>query len=738
MEVYTTEQGVRYRLYRDVHEFAGDLPRFPATYKSQRKKWIGLGAGMDIETTRVDDKAFMYHWQLSLGDMIILGRTWDQYDTLVYYLQRWLAKYEANIILWVANLGHEFSFLCNRYEWGKIFAREAHQPLTAWQDRIQYREALTLSGIGGLKNLAKNYTVTKKAVGDLDYNVLRNSKTPLTPKEEGYCINDVAILSEWGDYCLNRWIRGNKQFDRKIPLTATGICRDAVKAAAGKDLEKIVSKCRLDFPETAKEYNFVMMWLFRGGYTHANVFWVDEEIPDVIGADFTSSYPAVMVHVKHYPVGRFYPIDLRTDGVRIIDPKMEHLCVWMVVDLYDVDSKTLHHIESGHKILKAEGEQLDNGRLIRAKKLRVALTDVDYKIYTMFYTWSKIRIRFARGAKAGPLPSYLIKPLLDAYLTKCKLKQAGLDKTPEYANAKSIVNSFYGMTVTRLSFTDYTWTRETGWKPIPTDKTYYNLIKDQFLLPYYGIWITAWARYQLLRAVKLLDPDKEHYNVIYCDTDSIYMIGSPDNIAAIEQYNRDIEILNEELPPECADLGCFDWIDKAENHPTVTVAGLKAGSYEESICTDDKPAVYHFKTLGAKRYIKLDKAANHPTVTVAGLKAGSYEESICTDDKPAEPHFDITVEHFEDGEIVKETKYVTHDEFFRQFTARGGLLIDMYTSRKTTVKYSSKPYTCTIRGEEMHEEGGAAIIPISFVTHITEDFLNLVEYYQSQRRQRLW
>jgi hypothetical protein len=419
-----------------------------------------------------------------------------------------------------------------------------------------------------------------------------------------------------------------------------------------------------------------------------------------------------MVHVKHYPIGRFYSIDLRTDGVRIVDPKLEKLCVWMVVDLYDVDSKTLHHIESGHKILKAEGEQLDNGRLIRAKKLRVALTDVDYKIYCMYYTWSKIRIRFARGAKAGPLPDYLIKPLLDAYLTKCKLKQDGLDKTPEYANAKSIVNSFYGMTVTRLSFTDYTWTRENGWKPIQTDKSYENLIKDQFLLPYYGIWVTAWARYQLLRAVKLLDPDKEHYNVIYCDTDSIYMIGSPDNITAIDRYNQDIEILNEDLPPECSDLGCFDWIDKR--------------------------AVYHFKTLGAKRYIKLDKAANHPTVTVAGLKAGSYEESICTDVKPAEPHFDITVEHFEGGEIVKETKYVTHDEFFRQFTARGGLLIDMYTSRKTTVKYTSRPYSCTIRGEEMHEEGGAAIIPISYVSHISEDFLDLIEYYQSQRRQRLW
>lgn len=704
MEHYTTAQGVRYRLYRDVNEFAGSLPRFPATYRSQRRKWIGIGAGMDIETSRLGDHAYMYHWQLSLGDMIMLGRTWEQYDTLIYYLQKWLEKYDAALIMWVANLGHEFSFLCNRYEWGKIFAREAHQPLTAWQGNIQYREALTLSGIGGLKNLAKNYTVTKKAVGDLDYSKLRNSHDILNATEEGYCINDVAILSEWGDYCLNRWIRGNKRYDRKIPLTATGICRDACKQAAGDKLESIITQCRKDYPQSAKQYNFIMTWLFRGGFTHANIYWVDEKIDDVIGADFTSSYPAVMLH-NLYPLGKFYDIQLRTDGKRIIDDKLERLCCWMTVELHGVRPKTHHHIESSHKIIYADGASFDNGRLISADRIVVALTDVDYRIYCMFYDWDTIIIKEAHGAKKGRLPEYLTKPLIDAYLKKCDLKRQGLDKTPEYANAKSIVNSFYGMTVTRLCFIDYTWTREKGWKPIPTDRSYEKLIKDQFLLPWYGIWVTAHARYQLLRAVKMLDPDMQHDNVVYCDTDSIYMIASPDNISAITEYNEQIAALNADLPEPCSDLGCFDWIDDR--------------------------TLYRFKTLGAKRYVKVD-AHGHTTVTVAGLKAGSFEESISTIEEPEEEHFTIEVEHFVDGVQTKDKRYVTYDDFFRQFDRT--LLINQYISHKTTCKYSSKPYSDTINGEEMHEMGGAAIVPIPFALHIDEAFMDLVKEYQQKRR----
>lgn len=696
---YNTEQGVRYRIYNDVHEFAATLPKWPSVYHAQYQRWLRTAAAFDIETTRIGKRAYMYHWQFSYGDQIILGRTWQEYEHLCYYLQNYLAKYDAKLIVWVANLGHEFAFLCRRFQWGKVFARSSHQPLTAETGRLVYREALSLSGIGGLQQLAKQYTITKKAKGDLDYTKLRNSHTPLTPIETGYCIADVAILSEWGEYCFNRWIDISKKYDKKIPLTATGICRQAVKDAAGDDLDAIKREARLSYPKTAKEYNFVMLRLFRGGYTHANVYWSDEVVDNVIGADFTSSYPAVMLHPdKGYPIGRFFDIKLRTDGVHITDDKLDRLCCWMLVRFEHIQSRTMHSIESMHKIIRYKGAMEDNGRLMSADSILVAITEQDYKIYEMFYMWKSIKVYYARGCEKGQLPEYITKPLLDAYTRKCELKRQHLDGTPEYQQAKAIVNSYYGMTVQRLSFVDYTWTPEKDWEEMPTKRPYQSLIKDVFMSCWIGIWVTAHARYQLLSAVHRLDPDMRCNNVLYCDTDSIYMVASPDNIAVINQINAEIAEQNRGLPECCDDLGCFDWIDDR--------------------------TVYKFKTLGAKRYIKL-AADGHATVTVAGMRKGTFEDNIAQDDLPDEPHFAIQRDvHHEDGTVETVTRYCTEHAFFDSFEDH--LLLSMYISNKSTMLTTTKEYSDIVDGEEMHEMCGAAIYPIPFQIKMLPAYLDLI------------
>ena len=63
-------------------------------------------------------------------------------------------------------------------------------------DCVEFRDILMITG-GSLATLAKEYTNTQKLVGDLDYNVPRNYKTPLhsekiTDKDLQYCYNDVG------------------------------------------------------------------------------------------------------------------------------------------------------------------------------------------------------------------------------------------------------------------------------------------------------------------------------------------------------------------------------------------------------------------------------------------------------------------------------------------------------------------------------------------------------------------
>ena len=50
---------------------------------SQHKKYIRIRAGFDIETTRIGNYAYMYHWQLSWNDDDLLLRKWSDFELLI-------------------------------------------------------------------------------------------------------------------------------------------------------------------------------------------------------------------------------------------------------------------------------------------------------------------------------------------------------------------------------------------------------------------------------------------------------------------------------------------------------------------------------------------------------------------------------------------------------------------------------------------------------------------------------
>ena len=685
MYVYTTKEGKNYRIYDDFDEFEQDWPQKVEIYRDKKRKYMMLGCGFDIETTLVNRHSFMYHGQVCVGDQIYLFRHWICFELFMERLNKYCKKHECNIICWVANLGYEFSYICRRIKINKVFAKEERHPITVNSGRVQFRDCLTVAGQGGLANLAKNFCTTRKLKGDLDYSVTRNSTSKLSKKEVAYCINDVAILSEWADYCHNRWIKNGVGH---IPLTITGICREEVKKAAGSRIDKIRKLVHDCYPKTKEQYDYMMLWLFRGGYTHANIYHVSCTVDNVVGVDFTSSYPAVMMHFK-YPISPFVETTISTDGrliddVRITEQSDTFAC-WMIVELYGIEAKTLHSIESKHKIIEEYHASYDNGRLMSADYIRVALTEVDYRIYTMFYRWEKMHIVQAHLARKGALPDYLIKPLMDAYQTKTRLKRTGQDGTVEYKNAKTMVNSFYGMTVTRLSFTDWTFDLSAKglWREVDSKRPYWHMIKDQILLPQWGIWITAYARESLLEIVHEMDPDRDHNNVLYCDTDSIYFVDSERCRDIIERYNMLCYYVNRQFPPEFDDIGCFDYIDNGKR--------------------------YRFKTLGAKRYIKLD-GEGHTTVTVAGLRRGTYERTVSTSEPPSTGEYVyVTVEH-DDG--TKERRYLSVDDFFDRFDPM--LLLTAEQSGKLAALYHNDTYSADVDGECMQELSGCALVGITF------------------------
>ena len=615
--------------------------------------------GFDIETTNnpATESAFMYIWQFAVNGVAYFGRTWEQFFELLDVLR---TKFTGKIFIFIHNMGFEMSFLLPRLYRRKMvarmFAKAEREPLEIeLNNDIIFRDSMALTNMS-LSALAKSYCRTKKLTGDLDYSVMRNSATPLTDTELAYCENDVLILSEFAEYLHNEYTRQGAT----IPLTLTGTVRRMVKQAIPKikyrDITSQISKL---FPDTLDEYGREMEWLFRGAFCHAQTAICDEILYNVGSHDLKSAYPAEMAH-RLYPMTPFR----RANPHRLEQYLNAGLAVIILCEFTNITATGAHVLESRHKVLECDGGEWENGRLYHADKMTVLITDVDYQIYGLMYTWDEIRVIGCKTAVKKPLPDYLLKPLFAVYQQK-ELVGKQLKSDPEnpdlkqlYQSVKGKLNSFYGMTVARLNLTAYDYDGE-KWIEI-SNSTYEKERAHAVLSPYWGIYITAYTRLTICTAIVALGD-----SAYYSDTDSIKHSECGDyfdrfnermhdiNVGMCEHYGLDIAIFGK--------LGMFDF----------------EGTYSR------------FKTLGAKRYIT--ETAGKMSCTVAGLPKHTF---------------------------VEFAEQVGNDRAFDEFAP------DMLfrVSGKNAHKYTTNT-TAEIDGEIMHEFGSCYIFSVPFMLRVDTGFL---------------
>lgn len=632
--------------------------------------------GFDIETTNMIDRennvkeAYMYHWQFSFNDIVIYGRKWKEFMYLINKIEK-VNRFRNNVklIVWVANLSFEFQFIRKWIHVTRLFAKEERQPLLVEHNGwLQFREALSISG-GNLEQLAKDYCTTQKLVGDLDYSIKRNSCTLLTEKEKSYCENDVVILKEFSEYIFDKYLIPND----KVPMTKTGILRDEVKANI-EDIKKVNDIMMQLFP-TEKEYRICMNWLFRGGYVHSNVLHTGLILYDVYSYDITSSYPAVMLHNDNYPVSKFAKKEIKSES------ELQEMCgkyaVYFIAEFENIKNKTLHSIESRNKIIDYSKDAVfDNGRLVKASYIKVMLTDIDYKIYNMFYQWDEINITFCKYAKRGKLPNYLLLTLSEEYTKKAELKKQDKQETTEYMISKQKVNSFFGMCVTRFHFDNISYEND-EWTTTH-DFDYLKEVSKQFLSPFWGIWVTANARYNLLSNLYKIGDD-----AVYCDTDSIKFLNSDQHIHVFNEWNENMFTVNKAMCIErnldfdlFEDLGCF----------------ALDGHYDK------------MKTLGSKRYLVKEKGKYKATI------AGLPKKVIPSLAKKGINPFDLFENEME---------------------------IDIADSCKLTTCYNDNETSCIVDGELMTEKSSVALYEIPFKLSITNEYKNyinyIIQYYERKR-----
>ncbi len=225
----------------------------------------------------------MYIWMFGINDQVYYGRTWDEFRE---FLKRLESKRDSLKIVHVHNLSFEFQFLKGEFDFTEVQARKSYKVMTALMKdfNILFKCTYFMTNCS-LAQIPKVFGLnTKKMVGDLDYDLIRHSETPLSEKELGYCEHDCLVLYEYlKKECEEYGDVGN------IPTTSTGKVRRELKRKVSKDYA-YKNKTRKAVNTDGHIYN-LLCDCFMGGFVHANWLYADEVLEDVDSWDFTSSYP---------------------------------------------------------------------------------------------------------------------------------------------------------------------------------------------------------------------------------------------------------------------------------------------------------------------------------------------------------------------------------------------------------------------------------------------------------------
>lgn len=587
--------------FLNVNELEDDF--FDKFLGRVKNGYYNVPASFDIETTSTYDKggkvAFMYVWQVNIDGFNIIGRTWEQFTNFIERLENGLClTNKSRFVFYVHNLSYEFQFMRKHFQWKDTFFLDRRQPIRATtENNVEFRCSMILSGYK-LETLARNLTLykVKKQVGKLDYSKIHTCITPLTKDEISYCLYDVIIVSCYIDEYLQKGYT-----IENIPMTKTGFVRRYIQQKTDtKIYHKLVSNIQIKEDESRDIHEYLSLQrAFTGGYTHANVSKVGKVLSDIHSFDFTSSYPAVMLTELYPKSSAYMPKVESKEGFEYLN---EHY-LWIAnIKFHNLESVAADDYFSQHRC-RTIGAIVNNGRIKAASICETTITSVDFKIVKRAYQWDTMEIGEMYCYQMGYLPKEFILAIIELYQKKTTLKGVK-DKEEEYLVSKGMLNSSYGMTVTDIVRDTYTYENDeflVEMKVLEDEISKYNYKKKRFLAYQWGVFVTAYARYNLWTAILEMGND-----YVYCDTDSIKFSQLEKHQAYFENYNQ---MLWKKVEKMCSHYGISPDLLRPK-----TIKGK-----EKPIGYWDYEGKYkRFKTLGAKRYLT-ENENNEFEITVAGL-----------------------------------------------------------------------------------------------------------------------
>lgn len=586
--------------------------------KKQATHYYNIPAAFDIETTSFRDEsgekaACMYIWQFGLLNKVTYGRTWVEFTKFISALSAIMDTQSVRLVVYVHNLAYEFQFIRRLFSWTKLFFLDPRKPVYAiTEDGIEFRCSLKLSS----KSLAKvgedlqKYHVAKKT-GDLDYKLLRNSKTELSETELGYCENDIRVVIAY----IQEKLESDGSIT-KIPLTNTGYVRNHCRDKCFERYKPYRALMKALQISGADEYKQLKAG-FAGGFVHANARYVARMIEGNVienadSEDFTSSYTSTML-LEMFPMsrGRLINLDNIKNPMQVFRQCLRKYCCLIDITLYNVREKKGMEFEHPLSVNKCKnmtewGE--DNGRIVWATKLSTTLTELDFATVTEFYDVDSFTVNRLRVYEKAYLPKPFVLAMLQLYKNKTVLKGVEGEEV-NYMISKNMLNSSYGMCVTDIVRDIIDFDNDAinpndtfkSTKPdIDEEIDRYNKSGRRFLFYPWGVWVTAYARRNLFSAIKECKQD-----YVYSDTDSVKILHMERHKKYFDDYNANI-------------LKKIEKAAKFHNIPPSEFSPLTKEGKVKTIGVWDYDGHYdYFKSLGAKRYLVRNKKGYK--LTVAGL-----------------------------------------------------------------------------------------------------------------------
>lgn len=625
-----------------------------SNYKT-RVKYLNFPVAFDIETTTIRNAerpyAFMYHWQMCIDKYVFFGRTWYEWLSFLEQLRYDLYLSDVRkLVIYVHNLPYEFQFFRRFVYCKNVFCRGNRNVLRAdinecFEFRCSY--ALSNKSLSNFISETPNAIYLKNDGERYNYGKIRTPMTKLNRKEKSYCYCDVRGLCEALSYRM-------KSDDlAHIPLTSTGYVRRDFRNEYRKDKR---NREHFLLRKLNSETYTACTKAFRGGDTHANLYYVDEHLHNITSYDISSSYPAAMLYDK-YPVGAFIKISPKSYAGRDLS-KYAQLIHIRFTDIKYKGDTGMPYIP----LAKCEGvikPKNDNGRILEAETIQMWLTDIDLDIIEECYTYRKKYIECVYISRYGFLPIEHKNKILEYFKKKTALKNISGHEY-EYHKSKNLLNSSYGMMVTDIAKDRYIYDGNVFKRdPVVKEKALNKFYKSRnnFLSYQWGVWVTANARRRLRNVI-----DKLGRDLVYVDTDSVKFRGN---------HNEIFEEANADIIKEAERNGYYADDSKGVRH--------YIGAWEfDGFYTD-------FKTLGSKRYLVVENGETKTTIAGVSKKAG------------AEFFKERGFDKFENGCKIKNAGHVVawyNDDPIHNINING---VDIVTA--SNIALADETYTLGLTGE---------------------------------------